>query len=341
MSKHNSIGFGIVGTGMAAELHARAIAACANKGARLVGFASRHNKVPLADEYHTPCMTLDELMTTTEVDVVCICSPSGMHAEQAIKAAKFGKHALVEKPMALSSIQARQVIEKFKLAGLNLGVAFQRRAEPLFQQVKNTVQSGQLGRIVCGLVSVPYRRTMEYYGSAAWRGTWDLDGGGALMNQGIHLLDLLIWWMGDPERIQAHAATLRHDIAVEDSLGAILTFPGGSVATVLATTATEPGFAHRMEIYGTRGGIQIEGEQVLRWQTPAGTAVPALQDKAATAGAGGDPRGIPITGHVGLIENFMAAVRNEKQLLVDGHQGLRSVATVEAIYAAAGLNPKP
>jgi len=338
MSKHDSIGFGIVGTGMAAELHARAISACTDRGARLVGFASRRSDAPITYEYDTPSIKLDELMKRSDVDVVCICSPSGMHADQAEQAARAGKHVLVEKPMAFSAVRAQNMVATFEQTGRLLGVALQRRAEPLFQHVHHAIKFDELGKLICGLVSIPYNRTMNYYDSADWRGTWSIDGGGVLMNQGIHLLDLLLWFMGDPEYIQARAATLRHGIEVEDTLSATLTFAGGAMATLMATTATEPGFAHRVEIYGTRGGIQIEGEEILRWQTAAGKTTPGSQERTAGAGAGGDPRGIPITGHIELIKNFMATVRGNETLLVDGRQGMRSVAAVEAIYAAAGLD---
>ncbi len=340
MSPHKQIGFGIVGTGMAAELHARAISACARDGAMLVGFASRNADSRLARDFDRPCMAIDALLKHSEVDIVCICSPSGLHADQAVQTMQSGKHVLVEKPMALNTADAEKMIKASEETGRLLSVALQRRAEPQFQRVHQAIASGALGNLVGGLVTVPYKRTMDYYDSAAWRGTWSLDGGGALMNQGIHLMDLLLWWMGDPEKIDARAATLRHDIAVEDTLGATLTFAGGAVATIMATTATEPGFAHRVEIYGTQGGIQIEGEEILRWQTAADDRDPVAQNRSGTAGAGGDPRGIPLSGHIGLIHNFMATVRGDETLLVTGREGLRSVAVVERIYAAAGLNTK-
>ncbi|MGD9330761.1 MAG: Gfo/Idh/MocA family oxidoreductase [Desulfobacterales bacterium] len=338
MTPYDTIGFGILGAGMAAELHARAITACADQGARIAGFASRSAEHQLAREYDRPVMPLEEMLKRPEVDVVSICSPSGLHADQAMRAMQCGKHVLVEKPMALSVSQAHRMIAAGEAAGCHLGVALQRRAEPLFQRVHQAISAGELGHLVCGLVSVPYMRTMAYYESAAWRGTWELDGGGVLMNQGIHLLDLLLWWMGDPVQIKAQAATRRHAIAVEDTLVASLRFANGAMATVTATTAVEPGFAHRIEVYGTRGGIQIEGEAILRWQTAADDEGPVALDRASGAGAGGDPRGIPLTGHVGLIKNFMAALRGEEALCVDGRQGVRSVAAVEAIYAAAGLD---
>jgi predicted dehydrogenase len=340
MRIQDSIGFGIVGTGMAAELHARAILACADNGAHLVGFASRRPGLVPERASGSPCMEMEELMEHKDVDVVCICSPSGLHAEHALRAASSGKHVLVEKPMALSTNQARQMVAEFNRIGCLLGVALQRRAEPLFRRVHRAVRRGELGELVCGLVSIPYKRTMAYYESADWRGTWAMDGGGVLINQGIHLMDLLIWFLGDPQGIEARAATLRHGIEVEDTLSATLVFSGGAMATLLATTATEPGFAHRLEIYGTKGGIQIEGEEVLRWQTAGGDIAIEHQEQTSSAGAGGDPRGIPISGHIGLIENFMDAVKGKTALLVDGREGMRSVSAVESIYAAAGLNRK-
>lgn len=340
MPPHKQIGFGIVGTGMAAELHARAVTACTGHGANLVGFASRYPDKRLARDCDRPCMAIDSLLKHPDVDIVCIGSPSGLHADQAVRAMRSGKHVLVEKPMALNTADAEKMIAASEETGRYLSVALQRRAEPQFQRVHRAIVSGVLGDLVGGLVTIPYKRTKAYYDSAAWRGTWPLDGGGALMNQGIHLLDLLLWWMGDPVKIDAQAATLRHAIEVEDTLGATLTFANGAVATILATTATEPGFAHRVEIYGTRGGIQIEGEEILRWQMAKDGRDPDAPNRSDTAGAGGAPGGIPISGHIGLINNFMATLGGDEKLLVDGREGLRSVTVVQRIYAAAGLNTK-
>ncbi len=340
MPSHKQIGFGIVGTGMAAELHARAISACASHGATLIGFASRNPDNRLAREYARPGMAFDEMLGHPGVDIVCICSPSGLHADQAVLAMQAGKHVLVEKPMALVSAHAERMIAVSEKTDRCLGVALQRRAEPHFQRVHQAIAAGALGDPVGGLVTIPYKRTRAYYDSAAWRGTWSLDGGGVLMNQGIHLLDLLLWWIGEPVKMDARATTLRHGIEVEDTLAATLTFASGALATIMATTATEPGFAHRVEIYGTRGGIQIEGEEILRWETAATDTGPATRNQSDAVGAGSDPRGIPISGHIGLISNFVGTLRGEATLLVDGHEGRRSVAAVEKIYAAAGLNPK-
>jgi UDP-N-acetyl-2-amino-2-deoxyglucuronate dehydrogenase len=334
----NTVGFAIVGTGMAAELHEKAIRANHDRGARLVAVC-RHDTAAFetaARRFGVPCLSYRDLLRHPQVDVVCLCTPSGLHASQAIAAAAAGKHALVEKPLAVTLADADAMIAAFTRAGRLLGVALQRRAEPLFKRIRRAVLAGELGSLTAGQVTIPYLRDQAYYDQAVWRGTWVMDGGGVLMNQGIHLIDLLVWYMGDPLEIRAMAATLHREIEVEDTVGAVLRFAGGSLAGVTATTVAPPGFPHRLEIYGTRGGIQVEGETVRQWRT-AGTAVSEEPGKGSDAGAGADPRAIRLTGHIGLIGNFLDAIRGGEPLLIDGNEGRRSLATVLGIYEVAGL----
>jgi predicted dehydrogenase len=196
------------------------------------------------------------------------------------------------------------------------------------------------------VVTVPYHRPQAYYDQADWRGTWALDGGGVLMNQGIHLVDLLIWYMGDPVQVQAHADTLHRAIEVEDTLAATLHFANGALGTITATTTAAPGFPHRIEIYGTGGGIQVEGESVRRWglADPAKATADCGQsaerpeiETAISAGAGGDPRGIAPTGHIAIVRDFIQALRTDRAPQIDGIEGRRSLATVLAIYESAAL----
>ncbi len=331
------IGVGILGAGMVARYHQQAVAACADLGARLVavGHPNPARSAPIETEFGAPRLDPTELYAHPAIDIICICTPSGQHAAEAIAATQAGKHVLVEKPMALSLADADAMIAAATAAGVALGVALQRRTEPQFQQLQAAVASGAFGQLTLGLVSIPYYRAQSYYDQADWRGTWAQDGGGVLMNQGIHLIDLLLWLMGDPVEVQARAATLRHAIEVEDTLTATLRFANGALATVAATTTAEPGFPHRVEIYGTSGGAQIVGES-LHWRTGAGAqqeAEPAPQ----AAGAGSDPRGIAPIGHMRLLRNFIEAVRTGRSPLVDGAEGRRSLAAVLAIYQAAGL----
>ena len=277
------------------------------------------------------------------MDVVCICTPSGQHAEQAIAAAAAGKHLLVEKPLAIDLGDADAMIAACEEAGVRLGVTLQRRALPLFQKICQAIEAGDLGELVLGTVTMPYYRPQEYYDQAAWRGTWALDGGGVVMNQGIHLVDLLVWYMGDPVQVHARAATSYHDIEVEDVLAATLGFASGARASIIATTNVAPGAPHRLELYGTRGYIQIEGEAAVRWELsdPAGAAVAPIVGTGCEAGAGAsaDPRGIQPTGHIGIFRDFIRALREDRPFYLDGVEGRRSLAAVLAIYEAAGIGP--
>jgi UDP-N-acetyl-2-amino-2-deoxyglucuronate dehydrogenase len=337
-----TIGFAIVGTGMAAEFHEKAILANQERGARLIAVCRRNPAgYPEASaRYGVPCLGYGDILRHPDVDCVCLCTPSGLHAEQAIAAAGAGKHALVEKPLALSLSDADAMIDAFARADRLLGVVLQRRAEPLFRRIHHAVQAGDLGQLTTGLVAIPYLRSQAYFDQAVWRGTWTRDGGGILMNQGIHLIDLLVWYMGNPVEIQACAATLQRHIEVEDTAAAVLRFAGGALATITATSVAPPGFPHRVEIYGMRGGIQVEGETVRRWalEDPGAAAVtPPAIDAPANAGAGADPRAIAVTGHIGLVRNFLEAVRGRERLWVDGKEGRRSLSAVLGIYRAAGL----
>jgi UDP-N-acetyl-2-amino-2-deoxyglucuronate dehydrogenase len=342
MSTYEPVGFAILGPGIVADYHRRAIAANADLGAQLVavGHYDPTRFSEISAKFGVPCLSLEELLAHPAVDVICICTPSGQHAAQTIAAAQAGKHVLVEKPMALSLADADAMIAVCAQAGVKLGVVLQRRAEPLFQRIQHAIQAGDLGSLTLGIITIPYHRSQSYYAQANWRGTWTLDGGGVLMNQGIHLVDLLTWYMGDPVQVQAYADTLQRDIEVEDTLVATLRFPNAALATITATTTAIPGFPHRVEIYGTGGSVQVEGESVARWELAdpgKATVEPPEIGIPASAGAGGDPRGIAPTGHIALFRDFIQAVRHDRLPQVDGAEGRRSLATVLAIYQAAGL----
>lgn len=328
--------FAILGTGGVAGLHRDAIASVADAGARLVavGHHDPERSREEAERFGVPCVTGEELLEREDVDVICVCTPSGQHAQQAIAAARAGKHVLVEKPMALTLEDADAMISACREAGVKLGVTLQRRAEEPFKSLKAAVDSGALGRLTLGSVSVPYHRPQDYYDQAPWRGTPQMDGG-ALMNQGIHLLDLLVWYLGDPLSVSASAGTLLHEMESEDTLVAALSFPGGALATVDATTTAVPGFPHRVEVYGSEGGVQVEGETALRWETSAPEA-PATGAPGA-AGAGRDPKSLSVEGHAGLYRDFVRAIREDRPPLVSGEEGRRSLSAVLKIYAAAGL----
>ncbi|PWT75386.1 MAG: gfo/Idh/MocA family oxidoreductase [Chloroflexi bacterium] len=334
-----SIGFAIVGAGMIAEYHAGAIAE--TPGARLVALC-RADAVRAAEtetRFGAPCEpTYAALLARRDVEAVCICTPSGLHAEQTVAAALAGKHVLVEKPMALTLTEADTMIEICREKQVLLGVALQRRTDPSFVAAQAAIAEGALGQLVLGGVTVPYLRTQDYYRSAAWRGTWRLDGGGALMNQGIHLLDLLLWYMGDAAEVQAQMTTLAHPIEVEDCVTATVRFTNGALGSVAATTAAAPGYPHRVEVYGDQGGLLIAGEQIARWESTSMSHIPRVTATTASEvelGAGSSPRGISGEGHRRLIADFVYALREKRPPIVPGTEGRRSLALAVAIYEAA------
>ncbi len=334
----DEVRFGLLGAGMIAGYHAAAIRE--TPGAKLVAVA-RDNPERRAEAeaaFGVPCLAPGDLLAHDSVDAVVVCTPSGQHAREVVAAARHGKHVLVEKPMALSLAEADRAVEACAAVGVRLGVVLQRRADPVFREVKAALDAGDLGKPTLAVVTIPYWRDMAYYHSARWRGTWALDGGGALMNQGIHLVDLLVWWMGDPLAVQAQAGTLAHAIEVEDVVSATLQFPGGAQAVLAATTAAAPGFPHRLEVYGTAGGVQVEGEAVLRW----GRLGEPMRQAASGAdvGAGARPSGIKLDNHQRIVADFVAAVRSGRPPMVTGEEGRRSLAAVLAVYSAAGLLPR-
>ncbi len=334
----NELGFAILGAGMVAEYHLNAIQECADLSARLVG-VGHYNPARYAEisqRFGAPARAYDELLANPAVDAVCICTPSGHHAQQAIAAASSGKHVLVEKPMALSLADADAMIAACRENGVQLGVCLQRRAEPLFRRVHDAIHGGDLGDITLGVVTMPYFRDEPYYAQAEWRGTWAMDGGGVLMNQGIHIIDLLLWFLGDPVEVHAFADSRHRSVEIEDTAGAVLRFANGSVATITATVATEPGFPHRLEVYGTNGGIQIEGESVLRWgladESKATVEPWPVATEQVDPGMAGDPRGISTSGHIAILKDFIAGIRRGEDPVIDGSEGRRSLAAILAVY---------
>jgi predicted dehydrogenase len=322
---------------MVARYHAQAIAA--TPGARLVAVCRRDASrcAEAAAEFGVPCEDNEQaVLARSDVDAVCVASPSGRHAAQVVAAARAGKHVLVEKPLALSLADADAMIAACRTAGVRLGVALQRRTEPCYQALRAAIEAGELGRLVLGTTTVPYFRAQAYYDSADWRGTRSLDGGGALMNQGIHLADLLLWMMGDAEEVCAYAATLARSVEVEDCLSASVRFRSGALGSVLATTAASPGFPHRVEVYGTAGGVQIEGERVVQWATGIQTLpTEATPQPPAAAGAGSSPTGIGATAHTRILADFVAAIREARPPMITGEEARRSLAFVLAIYESA------
>ena len=262
-----SVRIGLVGCGNISDTHARAAREVA--GAELVAYWGRDpaKASAMAQRYGgKPYRGLDEFLAHRRMDVVVVGTPSGVHAEHAQAAARQGLHVLVEKPLDVTTARIDGLTAECDGAGVKLGVIYQDRAAPDLIWLKQLITGGGLGRPIIASGRVPWYRPPEYYAGSRWRGTWGLDGGGALMNQGIHTVDLLLWLLGDVDRVYATTRTALHTIAVEDTAVACLEFANGAVGTLEATTAAFPGLPRRVELTGSEGTIVVERDRVVSAQ---------------------------------------------------------------------------
>lgn len=329
---------GLIGAGNISETHARAARAIPGVQVAAVYGTNSGKVTRLAREHQaTPYESLDDFLAHRPMDLVIIGSPSGHHAEQGIAAARRGLHVLTEKPIDISTDRADALIAAADQANVKLGVLFQDRTKPHIRQLKSWIAQGALGKPLFVDARVKWYRPPEYYANSRWRGTFALDGGGALINQGIHTVDLLLWLLGDVSRVQARIATVLHKIEAEDTAIAVLEFAAGTLGTLHATTAAYPGYPRRVEITGTEGTIILEHDRViaasLRSSPDILSTLPdsALdQNTSATSAAVSDFRG-----HQTLIEDFLDAIQQNRAPLCDGHEARRSLALVESIYRAA------
>ncbi|HND55058.1 MAG TPA: Gfo/Idh/MocA family oxidoreductase [Pirellulaceae bacterium] len=339
-----AIGFGIIGCGMIAKFHSKAVADL--RGAKVVGcfdtFPASADRLA-AEIGCKPYHDLDAMLADPDIHVVTICTPSGAHMEPAVAAAKAGKHVIVEKPLEITLNRCDAIIQACEKHGVLLSTIFPSRFHESSQLLKQAVDSGRFGRLTVGDAYVKWFRTQQYYDSGAWRGTWKLDGGGALMNQAIHSVDLLTWLMGPVVEITAHTATLAHErIEVEDVAMATLRFANGALGVVEATTAAFPGVLKRIEIHGSEGSAVLEEESLKTWtfakQTKKDEAILArMADRTKTGGGAGDPTAIGHHGHMLQFKDVVDAIKKGRNPQIDGPEGRRSVEIILGIYKAAEL----
>ena len=333
------IGYVIIGCGMISQFHATAIAATPN--ARLVGV---YDAMPHRCEqfvtlnggkvYHS----LEEVWADEAVDAVCVCTPSGLHYPQAMAALQHGKHVLVEKPMALNLADCDALIAVADRQGLTLGVVSQLRFSPGIQQVKQAMDAKLLGKLICADLYMKFHRSQDYYDSSVWRGTWAMDGGGALMNQGIHGVDLLQYLAGPVDNIFDRAKTLTRKIEVEDTLSAVTEFGSGAIGVIQATTSMYSGFSRRLELCGEKGTIILEEDKILLWDVADSEEHSANDQSPAEVRSSSDPSQISTNGHARQIGNFTAAILGKEALLIDGNEGRKAVQIILSAYQSSREN---
>ncbi|MDG2104722.1 MAG: Gfo/Idh/MocA family oxidoreductase [Pirellulaceae bacterium] len=337
-----TVRFGIIGCGMISEFHAKALQDL--EQAELVGAASRA-KSSAADFAEThgirAFQSIDELIESNEIDAVSICSPSGAHLEAALKAAAAGKHVVIEKPLEITLERCDQIIEACASAGVVLSTIFQSRFHESCQVLKQAVDEGRFGTLTLANAYVKWFRTQDYYDSGAWRGTWELDGGGALMNQAIHNVDLLQWMMGPLQEISAFTSTLSHErIEVEDTAVATVRFANGALGTIEATTSAWPGSLKRLEIYGSTGSAILEDANILKWEFEDSDAadkeiLARFAARNTTEGGASDPSAIDYSGHRAQFADVIEAIQQKRRPLIDGEEARKSVQIIRAIYDSA------
>lgn len=339
--QNKTIGYGVIGCGVIATWHADALAQIEN--ARLVGGVDNYKEAAekFAEKYGVKAYdSLDEMLKDPQIDVVCICTPSGLHAELAIKAANAGKNIVVEKPMAITITQADAIVAACEKNNVQLTSIAQRRFSDVVQRLRGIVASGELGKLISCDLHMKYHRSKEYYASAGWRGTWAMDGGGALMNQGIHGVDLLIYLCGDVKTVYAYAKTMVHDIEVEDTSAALLEYKNGAIGVLQGTTSLFPGTAMRLEICGEDGTVIMENDRITLFETRKGGNQTPQGEEKSTSASFKDPKAFGVAGHVKQLTDMTNAVLQGRKPMIDVHEGRRPVALILAVYESAKRGEK-
>lgn len=336
--------FGIVGAGLIADFHARAIQSL--KNARLTGICgSNPGKVKnLAEKYGCKAYSdMKELLHSKDIEIVTIATPSGAHMEPAIEAAQYGKHVICEKPLEISLERIDKMIEAHDKAGTRLGAIFNYRFNDTLQFLKEAVNTGRFGTITYASVHVPWWRSEAYY-TNSWHGTLELDGGGALMNQSIHMIDILQYLMGPVDSLQAYIATLGHQIEVEDTGAAVLEFRNKALGVIYGSTASFPGQFRRLEITGTKGTVvQVENSfKIWQFEDQTDKDIEIFKRFSQIEGGGGvsDPGAIPFEPHARNIAAFIESVEKDRPFEIDGCEARKAVEIILAIYSSARENRK-
>ncbi|WP_426624770.1 Gfo/Idh/MocA family protein [Leifsonia sp. McL0607] len=290
--------------------------------------------------------TLAAALAGAEFDVVVVCTPSGLHVVVAEEALAARKHVVIEKPLDVSLPRAREILALSRRAeqdGLVVSVISQHRFDPASRVVAEAAHSGGFGRLTSGIGSVAWWRSQEYYDSGQWRGTWELDGGGAVMNQGVHTVDLLVWFLGTPVEIDARTALLAHErVEIEDVAVATIRFESGALAVLHATTAAYPGLSVRLQVHGDRGSAIIDDDQLEYFHSVGATAESdgnrAADVVPASELRGGD-RGPEqfVIGHLRQYEDIVDAIREHRAPGVTVADAFLSLAVVRAVYLSATL----
>jgi UDP-N-acetyl-2-amino-2-deoxyglucuronate dehydrogenase len=337
--------FGIIGAGMIAQFHAKAIDAMTGSQLRSVYSRNPKSSQSIADECGCAVYSdLNAFLADPDLDIVTIATPSGAHLEPTLAAVRAGKHVICEKPLEITTDRIDQMIAEGDKHGVTISGIFNRRFNPGLSALKKAVDEGRFGQIAMADAYIKWYRDQAYYDSGQWRGTWALDGGGALMNQSIHAIDQLLYVAGPVKSVCATVATLAHErIEVEDTAVAILEFENGARGVIQGSTAcwSKGGHSAEVNICGEKGSVFLADDKFRVWEFqeegPEDEAIRAnLMVQSGTKGIGAnDPSAIDFSGHLRNFEDVVAAIQEGRKPLVDGAEARKAVALIKAIYESA------
>ncbi|NKI30450.1 Gfo/Idh/MocA family protein [Croceivirga thetidis] len=339
--------FGVLGGGMIARFHAMAIEAI--EGAELGGIYARNPEKAkaLGEEFNCPFYSeLSDFLNNPDIAIITIATPSGAHLEPSLLAAKAGKHIICEKPLEINPERIQQMINAAEEAGVVLSGIFNRRFNPALQELKTAVKQNRFGQLTLCDAQIKWYRDQAYYDSGAWRGTWQFDGGGALMNQAIHTIDQLLYVVGPVNRLSASVATLTHTgVEVEDTAVALLEFENGAKGTIQASTGcfSSEGHPAQIQICGEHGSVFLKDEKFSVWDFKNGLPVDdkirnSLMEGDEKPLGANDPNTINYIGHQRNFEDVIDAIKNNRQPLISGKEAMKSVKLITAIYESAKNN---
>jgi len=342
-------GMGVVGAGMIGNFHAKAIkglpnaelvAVCETVEDRAKKFATEHGCKAYAD--------LDQFLSDDRIDVITVGTPSGLHLDVAVAAAKHGKHCLVEKPIEITLPRIDTILEAHAKAGTTVGGIFNLRYEATTRLFKKAIDEGRFGRLTFGMAFGPWWRDQAYYDQGGWRGTWELDGGGAIMNQGIHTVDMLQHLMGPVKRVSALTGTLCHQrIQVEDTSAVAVEFANGALGTIACHTSMWPGHYRVVEVAGDQGTVGMADSKFTFWQfakeTEEDNEIRAkyLDFPKVSVGAANPSAGMTADLHQANFADFLTALDEKRQPAISGAEARKAVQVILAIYESAKLGGKP
>jgi predicted dehydrogenase len=343
---------GLIGAGNISRAHAKAASSIPGASVVAVVAPTSEHATQLANEYGAAAYNdLPSFLAHRPMDMVAVGSPSGLHAEHGIAAARQGLHVLVEKPIDVTSSRADALIAEAERAGLTLGVIFQDRLKPDVSRLRAIVDGGGIGKPILADARVKWYRSPDYYRESLWRGTQALDGGGALMNQAVHTVDLLLWLFGPVRRVFGKTATRLHDIESEDTAAAVLEFENGALGTLVAATSAYPGYSRRLELTGSEGTVILDGDRLIAIDLRSARGP---SEQGSRADRSGPPHGGPekqppsesasspvvsdVTAHRRVLEDFIRAWKTRTKPSCDGHEARRSVELIEAVYRASRTN---